>query len=157
MNFEQIQGNKFSVGCMVWPWLRLSHQSLNLLNIDEIPLWITHSLSDKMGVFGLCVLYSADRRELQHWAWGQLLWSSMDCRNRGVRGPPPPPDVGKPVYPIQTRGEDYAHHITNCHCIFRPSYGPDLQWAYPLIAIQFSYCISGQVSTSYICVCITLV
>ena len=34
-----------------------------------------------------------------------------------------------------------------------PSYGPDLQWAYPLIAIQFSHCISGQVSTSYIYVC----
>ena len=50
-------------------------------------------------------------------------WNS--CRvvgNRGVRGRSlPSPDFGEPVYPILTRGIDYAHHITTW--IFRPSYG----------------------------------
>ena len=35
------------------------------------------------------------------------------------------PYVGRSVYPISTRGANYAHQITNWHPqIFRTSYGP---------------------------------
>ena len=37
-----------------------------------------------------------------------------------------PPDFGRSVNPISTRGADYADHISTCTPrIFIPSYGPD--------------------------------
>ena len=37
----------------------------------------------------------------------------QDRSPEGRWGDPPPPDFGRPVHPVPTKGEDYAHHITN--------------------------------------------
>ena len=54
----------------------------------------------------------------------------------------PPLDFRRSINPIQTRGADYAHHITTYlpTRIFRPSYGPALQqeMIFPLSCLRDS-------------------
>ena len=50
------------------------------------------------------------------------------CRNREDRGGTCLPLFGRSVNPLSTRGVDYAHHITTCTRIFRPSYGPEFRF-----------------------------
>ena len=75
----------------------------------------------------------------------QFLPSRPPSRPAGVGGAamPPPPDFGRSVNPISSRGADYAHHITTWHTrIFRPSYGPasyEVQWEGETLDRQVSW------------------